>query len=66
MHSQHNHNFDFNFAKMLTYIHNKNLLRIFEDAAISFLNSLNTRPGFYNISPFLSKNILNSYNIFHP
>ena len=64
--SQHNHNFDFNSAKMVTYIHNKNLRRIFEAAAISFLNSLNTRPGFYNISPYLSKHILNSYNIFHP
>ena len=49
--SQHNHNIDFNSAKMLTYIHNKNLRRIFEAAAISFLSSLNTRPGFYNISP---------------
>ena len=58
--SQHNHNFDFNSAKMLTYIYNKNLRRIFEAAAISFLNSLNTRPGFYNISPYLSKHILNS------
>ena len=58
--SQHNHNFDFNSAKMLTYIHNKNLRRIFEAAAISFLSSLNTRPGFYNISPYLSKHILNS------
>ena len=64
--SQHNHNIDFNSAKMLTYIHNKNLRRIFEAAAISFLSSLNTRPGFYNISPYLSKHILNSYNIFHP
>ena len=64
--SQHNHNIDFNSAKMLTYIHNKNLWRIFEAAAISFLSSLNTRPGFYNISPYLSKHILNSYNIFHP
>ena len=50
---------------MLTYIHNKNLRRIFEAAALSFLNSLNTRLGFYNISPYLSKHILNSYNIFH-
>ena len=64
--SQHNHNIDFNSAKMLTYIHNKNLRRIFEAAAILFLSSLNTRPGFYNISPYLSKHILNSYNIFHP
>ena len=62
--SQHNHNFDFNSAKMLT--HNKNLRRIIEIAAISSLNSLNTRPDFYNISPYLSEHILNSYNIFHP
>ena len=61
--SQSNHNFDFNSAKMLIYIHNKSLRRIFGAAAISFFNSLNTRPGFYDISPYLSKSILNSYNI---
>ena len=63
--SQSNHNFDFNSAKMLIYIHNKRLRRIFEADDISLCNSLNTRPGFYNISPFLSKSILNRYNIFH-
>ena len=51
--------------KMLIYIHNKRLRQIFKVAAISLCNSLNTRPGFYNISPYLSKSILNSYNIFH-
>ena len=40
---------------MLIYIFNKSLRRIFEAAAISFFNSLNTRPGFYNISPYLSQ-----------
>ena len=44
----------------------RNLSQIFEAATISFFNSLNTRPGFYNISPYLSKHILSSYNIFHP
>ena len=63
--SQSNHNFNFNSAKMLIYIHNKSLRRIFEAAAISLFNSLNTRPGFYNISLYLSRSILNSYNIFH-
>ena len=62
--SQSNHNFHFNSANILIYIHNKRLRRIFEAAAISLFNSLNTRPGFYNISPYLSKSILNSYNIF--
>ena len=55
--SQSNHNFDFNSAKMLIYIHNKSLRRIFEATVISLFNSLNTRPGFYNISPYLSKSI---------
>ena len=50
---------------MLIYIHNKSLRRIFEATAISLFNPLNTRPGFYDISPYLSKSILNSYNIFH-
>ena len=63
--SQSNPNFDFNSAQMLIYIHNKSLRRIIEAAAISLFNSLNTRPGFYSISPYLSKSILNSYNIFH-
>ena len=51
--------------QMLIYIHNKRLRRIFEAVAILLCNSLNTRPGFYNISPYLSKSILNCYNIFH-
>ena len=59
--SQSNHNFDFNSAKMLICIHLKRLRRIFEAAAISLCNSLNTRPGFYNISPYLGKSILNSH-----
>ena len=37
--SQTNHNFDFNSAKMLIYIHNKILRRIFEATAISLCNS---------------------------
>ena len=63
--SQSNNNFDFNSAKILICIHNKSQRQIFEAAAISFFNSLNTRPGFYNIFPYLSKSILNSYNTFH-
>ena len=55
-----NHNFDFNSAKMLIYIYNKRLKRIFEAGVISLCNSVNTRLGFYNISPYLSKSILNS------
>ena len=38
---------------------NYNLYIIFEAIAISFFNSLNTCPGYYNISPYLSKSILN-------
>ena len=62
--SQSNPNFDFNSAKMLIYI-NKSLRRIIKAAATSLFYSLNTRTGFYNISPYLSKSILDSYNIFH-
>ena len=67
----HLYNFVFSSAKMLIYIHNKSLWRIFEAVAISFFNSLNTCPGFYNISLYLSKSILNIQyipslvNIFH-
>ena len=63
--SQSKHNFDFNSMKMLIYIHNKSLRWIFEADATSFFHSLNTHPSFYNISPYFSKSILNSYNIFH-
>ena len=51
--------------KYTNCIHNKSLWWIFEAAAISLFHSLNTRPGFYNVSPYLSKSILNSNNIFH-
>ena len=63
--SQTNHNFDFISAKMLIYIHNKSRRRIFEATAISLCNYLNTRLGFYNISLYLSKSILNSNDMFH-
>ena len=48
--SKSNHNLHFDFAKMPIYIHDKRLRRIFEAGAISLCNSVNTRPGFYNIS----------------
>ena len=60
-----NDHFHFNSAKILIYIHNKSLRQIFEAAAISFSNSLNTRPGFYHISHYLNGSLLNSYTIFH-
>ena len=63
--SQSNHNLNFNSAKLLIYIHNKRLRKIFETSTISLCNSINTHPRFYNISPYLNKSILNSYNIFH-
>ena len=63
--TQSDHNFDFNSAKMFIYIHNKTLRQIFQTGAISLCSSVNTRPAFYDISPYLSKYFLNSYNIFH-
>ena len=42
-----NHNFNFNSAKTLIYIHSKRLRWIFEAGAISHCNSINTRPGFF-------------------
>ena len=61
---QSNPNFDLNPAKILIYIHNKRQRRIFEAGAISLCDSVNTRLAFYNISHYLSKFNLNSYNIF--
>ena len=63
--SQSDYKLDFNSAKMLIYIHNKGPRWIFKATAISLCNSLNIRPSFYNISPYLGKSILNSYDIFH-
>ena len=48
----------FNSTKMLIYIHNERLRWIFEAGAISLCNSVNTRPGFYNISPYLSNGLV--------
>ena len=63
--SHSDHDLDFNSAKMLIYIHNKKLRRIFKTDAISFCNPLNNQLDFYNISLYFSKSILNSYTIFH-
>ena len=48
---------------MLAHIHNKKSTQIFEASDISLLSSINSRPRFYNLSPFLGKFALNSYNI---
>ena len=49
--SQSHHNFDFNSAKILIYIHDKRLKTNFRSRYFLLSNSLNTRPDFYNISP---------------
>ena len=61
--SKTNHNFNFNAATMLAYIHNKKLRKICKAGVILLSSSLNTRPGHFNLSPFLSKLILISYKI---
>lgn len=52
------HNFDFDSVEILKYIHNKNLRRIYEAGIISTSRTVNTRPGFFNISPFLASLML--------
>ena len=59
--SKSNHNLDFNSAKMLIYIHNKSLRRIFEAAAILLIYSLNTRPGFYVLHLIISRLFCTDY-----
>ena len=61
--SKTNHNFNFNTDTILAHIHNKILRQIFENSAISLFSSVNICPGFFNLSPFLGKLVLNSYNI---
>ena len=55
------HNFNFNAGTMLAHIHNKRLRKIFKASSISLLSSVNTGPGFFNLSPFFTL-ILKSYN----
>ena len=52
------HNFYFNASTILIHIHNKIWDKLLKPA-ISLLPSVNTRPGFFNLSPFLGKLILN-------
>ena len=59
--SKTDHNFDFNAATMFVHIHNRRLRQIFK-ATANF--TFNTRPEFFNLSPFLGKLVSNSYNIF--
>ena len=57
-----NYNFNFIAATRLTHIHNKRLRQIFEAIAISLVSSVNSRPRFFNLSPFLGKLVVNGYN----
>ena len=50
---------------MLAHVFFKRLRKILETSAISLLSSVNLRPGFFNLYPFLGKLILNSYNIWN-
>ena len=61
--SKTNHNFNFYAAAISAPIHNKRLRQIFEASAISPLSSVNICSEFFNLSPFLGKLVLNSYNI---
>ena len=61
--SKTNHNFNFNVATMLAHIHNKRLRQIFEANNISLISSVNTPPGFFNVSLFFGRLVLNCDNI---
>ena len=63
--SEINYNSNFNVATILAHIHNKWLRQFFEASASLLLSSVNTRPGFFNLFPFLGKLFLNNYNISH-
>ena len=60
-----NHNFSLQKSSMIAFIHNRNIRRIVDSSAISILNTLPQRPGFYKISPFLARIILKNFNIHH-
>ena len=55
---QTNHKFDIKNSNILAYIHNRNKRRIFESCVIL---SHNTISGFFKISPFIAKPILNKW-----
>ena len=49
------HYFNFNAATMLAHIHNNRFRQIFEVSYILVFTSVNTRPRFFNLSPFFGK-----------
>ena len=58
-----NHKFDFQQSNIIVFIHNKTKCRIIESSAISHYNSIEQRPGFYKISPYLAKIMLKDFNL---
>ena len=56
-------NFNFNVTTRLVHIHNKRLRQFFKASVISLSSSVNTHSRFFNLSLFLGKLGLNSYNI---
>ena len=60
---QHDHSFNFKHAKLIKFIQNKSFRRLLESALITNSNTIKQRNGFYNLSPLISKIILNEQNI---
>ena len=58
-----NHKFDFQHSNTITFIHDKNKHRIIESSAISHYNTIEQRPGFFNISPYLAKIMMKDFNL---
>jgi len=61
--SETNHSFNFKESKLLVRIHNKNERKIVESSTISIFNTIKQRPGFFLLSPYLSKIVLMNYKI---
>ena len=55
--------FNFTDSKMLVNIHNKMYINIVESNIISNYNTIKYQHVFFNLSPYLVKSVINSYNI---
>ena len=58
-----NHTFDFQHSNIIAFMHDKNKRRIIEPSAISYYKIMQQGPGFYKISPYRAKMILEDFNL---
>ena len=63
--NEHDHNFDLKNAHVVKFIHNIKTRRCLESSLISHFETIQQRPGFYQIAPNLAKQILKQHNLLY-